>query len=121
MFALKRTFVIGYCRDEFLRSGVHEFECGEYFGELAFGFAVGGLDGFEGGEAEESYVYGFGALGSEDGYAGDDADGAFSADEELFEVVAGVVFAEAREVVNYGAVGEDGFDAQDAAVEAAVP
>ena len=51
---------------------------------------------------------------------GDDAQGALRADEELLEVVAGVVLAEGGEGVEDAAVGEHRLQAQHRAVQAAV-
>ena len=58
--------------------------------------------------------------GAGGGGLGDDSQGALRADEELLEIVAGVVLAEGGERVEDAAVGEDGLDAQDGAVQAAV-
>jgi hypothetical protein len=44
------------------------------------------LDVFERGEGKEGYVCGGRSTGAEDGDAGDDAEGAFGTDEELFKV-----------------------------------
>lgn len=120
MSTFQRPLVLRDAVDEVLALRIHEFEGGEDLRELGLRFAEGELHFLEAFEAEEGDVQGFGALGAEDGDGGDDADGAFAADEELLEVVAGVVFAEFGEVVEDGAVGKDGFDAEDVAVQAAV-
>ena len=95
--------------DEVLARAVHEFKGGEDFGELRFGGAEEVLYVVEGVEAEEGDVYGGGPLGADYRDAGYYSYGAFAADEELFEVVACVVFAEGAEVVYYCAVGQDCF------------
>lgn len=116
VFVFQGPFILRDVVDEVLALSIHEFEGGEDFRELGFCFAEGELHFREAFEAEEGDVLGFGALGADDGDGGDDADGAFAADEEVFQVVAGVVFAEFGEVVDDGAVGEDGFEAEHIAV-----
>lgn len=105
---------------ELLRFGVHELEGGENLGELALGFAEGFLDVLVGGQAEVGDVDGGGALRAVDGNSGDDANGALATNEELLDVVAGVVLAELGQVVHDGAVRENSLQTEDSAVKRSV-
>lgn len=50
----------------------------------------------------------------------DDTDGALATNEELLEVVAGVVLAELGEIIDDGTVRKDGLEAEDSTVERSV-
>src|SRR3569833_3343581 len=56
-----------------------------------------------------------------DGDPGHNADGALGSDEQLLKVVARVVLPELKQIVHDGAVGEDSLNAENVAVQAAVP
>ncbi|CRK12468.1 hypothetical protein BN1708_010508 [Verticillium longisporum] len=105
---------------ELLAAGVHELKGRQNLRQLALGRLERLLHLVERLEAEEGDVDGARALRADDGHLGDDADGALAADEELLEVVARVVLAQRAEVLDDGAVGQDGLEAEDVAVQAAV-
>src|SRR3569833_93563 len=56
-----------------------------------------------------------------DGDPGHNADGALGSDEQLLKVVARVVLPEHKQIVHDGAVGEGSLNAENVAVQAAVP
>jgi hypothetical protein len=69
-----------------VRALIEELERAQDLADVALGCLEAALDVFKGGEGEEGNVCGGWATRAEDGDAGDDAEGAFGADEELFEV-----------------------------------
>ncbi len=102
-------------------AGRHEeFEGGEQVGAGAPREVEGGQRRVEAGHGDEGGG-GRGRAGHEaEGGGGDDAEGALGADEELFEVGAGVVLAERREAVPEGAVGEHDLEPEDLVAHHAV-
>ncbi|KAI3488765.1 hypothetical protein L1887_47106 [Cichorium endivia] len=71
-------------------------------------------------ERKNGHVDRRGSARRSDGDAGDEADSALGADEELLEVKAGVVLAQRRERVHDGAVRQHHLEAEHGAVQAAV-
>ena len=99
---------------------VHELEGRQDLGELALGFAEGFLDVLVRGKTKVGDVDGGRALRAVDRNTSDHTNSALATDEELLEIVAGVVLAELGQIVENGAVRKDGFKTKNSAVERAV-
>ena len=106
--------------DEVEARAVHELERVEHVAEARSGVAEHGDARGEIGRGDERDVDARGEARGEERHLGHHAEGALRADEELLEVVSGVILAQDAEEVEDGAVGEHRLDAEDAAVEGSV-
>ena len=104
---------VDVCQYEFNNGALEEFEAGDLVAEAGFQEAeqtyrrLGVFDG-------EPCGFGGGWLGEQTQDGGrDDAECAFCADEQMFHVVAGVVFPETTQAVPDFTVGEYNFEAED--------
>src|SRR5258708_39393178 len=98
---------------------VHELDAGD--GKADLNALADGLDGSgDGGKGAEGDADSLGQRVEAERDFSEDAEGAFRADEEAGEVVAGAGFAGARAGVDDAAVGEDHGEAEDVFAHGAV-
>ena len=103
--------------DEIHRGAVQKLDGRQRLTQVAACGGVCGEHRIEGGEAKEGQVHGGGQGGQREGATGDHAQGSLGANEELAQVVARVVLAQRRKVVEHRAVGQHRLQTEQRAAE----